>query len=86
MLLGQTLDGMRVWDIRRAVQMVHFVREGDPGKVILQATGDMSRNARLAAFFEPSVRKLQAGTISDSEEHGPDYLQAFKFLALPEGQ
>src|SRR6185436_17699381 len=37
MLLGQTLDGMRVWDIRRAVQVVHFVREADTAKVELTA-------------------------------------------------
>ena len=31
-LLGQTLDGMRVWDIRRAIQTIHFTREGDAAR------------------------------------------------------
>ena len=48
-VLGQTLDGMRVWDIRRAVQMIHFVRDADVAKVELQATGQMGVNALYAA-------------------------------------
>jgi dienelactone hydrolase len=61
MLLGQTWDGMRVWDIRRAVQLVHFVREGDPAQVALWGHGPMSRLAGLAGGFEPSVRQVVGG-------------------------
>ena len=32
MLLGQTLDGMRVWDIRRAIQVIQLVRRRRSGK------------------------------------------------------
>ena len=37
MAWGQTLDGMRVWDIRRAIQMIHFVRDADVAKVEITA-------------------------------------------------
>jgi hypothetical protein len=35
MLLGQTLDGMRVWDIRCAVQALHSVPGMDAAKIEL---------------------------------------------------
>lgn len=80
MLLGQTLDGMRVWDIRRAVQMIHFVREGDKARVELRAAGAMSSHAQLAALFEPGVRKLEVEMWREPKDGGGDYLNFDKFL------
>lgn len=80
MLLGQTLDGMRVWDIRRAVQAIHFVREGDTAKVELRAAAAMSNQARLSALFEPTVRKLEVETWREPDQGGGDYLNLYKFL------
>ena len=80
MLLGQTLDGMRVWDIRRAVQMVHFVREADTAKVELRASGPMAVNARYAAVFEPGIRKLELSALPETEAAEPDYPNVFRFF------
>jgi len=80
MLLGQTLDGMRVWDIRRAVQMIHFVREGDTARIELGAALAMSSQAQLAALFEPSVRKLEVELWREPESSGGDYLNLLKLL------
>jgi hypothetical protein len=74
MLLGQTLDGMRVWDIRRAVQMIHFVREADVARVELQANGDMAANALYASLYEPGVRRLELRELPPSKSEGADYL------------
>jgi hypothetical protein len=79
-LLGQTLDGMRVWDIRRAVQMVHFVREADTAKVELTANGRMAVNARYAAAFEASIRKLELSALPETETDEPDYLNVLRFF------
>ncbi len=84
MLLGQTLDGMRVWDIRRAVQMIHFVRDADVAKVELQAAGQMGVNALYAALFEPSVRRLELSELPKSHAEGPDYLGVLRVTDVPE--
>jgi dienelactone hydrolase len=84
MLLGQTLDSMRVWDIRRAVQMIHFVRDGDVAKVELQASGRMAVNAMYAALFEPGVRKLELRDVPPTREETPDYLGVLRVTDLPE--
>jgi hypothetical protein len=84
MLLGQTLDGMRVWDIRCAIQVVHFVREGDTSKVELRAARDMGVNALYAALFEPGVKRLELEQLPKSHMEGPDYLSVLKILDLPQ--
>jgi dienelactone hydrolase len=83
MLLGQTLDGMRVWDIRRAVRAVHFVREGDSAKFELRASGAMGVNALYAALFEPGVQRLDLAGLPQSQREGPDYLNVLKIVDLP---
>jgi hypothetical protein len=84
MLLGQTLDGMRVWDIRRAVQMIHFVREADVANVELHASGKMGVNALYAAVFEPSVKRLTLDALPPSHAEGPDYLGVLRVIDVPQ--
>jgi dienelactone hydrolase len=84
MLLGQTLDGMRVWDIRRAIQAVHYVREDDRAKVELNASGPMAVNALYAALFEPNVRRLELTGLPKSHAEGPDYLGVLKLCDIPQ--
>ena len=81
MLLGQTLDGMRVWDIRRAVQMIHFVREADVARVKVQASGDMAVNSAYAALFEPGIRQMELQGLP-SQAAGPDYLGVMRVTDL----
>ena len=84
MLLGQTLDGMRVWDIRRAIQALHYVRADDKGKIELSADGPMAANALYAALFEPNVRRLELTHLPRSHTEGPDYLGVLKVCDLPQ--
>jgi dienelactone hydrolase len=84
MAVGQTLDGMRVWDIRRAIQMIHFVREGDLANVELKADGAMAVNALYAGLFESSVRKLELTNLPKSHTEGPDYLGVLKLTDIPQ--
>ncbi|HEX5218245.1 MAG TPA: hypothetical protein VFZ59_01650 [Verrucomicrobiae bacterium] len=84
MLLGQTLDGMRVWDIRRAVQTIHFVREADAANVELHARDKMAVNSLYAALFEPGVKRLVVGGLPASHSEGPDYLGILRVTDMPE--
>jgi len=84
MLLGQTLDGMRVWDIRCAVQALHSVPGMDAAKIGLQAEGNMAVNALYAALFEPDVRKLKLVNLPKSHRQGPDYLNVLKITDIPQ--
>jgi hypothetical protein len=83
MLLGQTLDGMRVWDIRRAIQAVHVARKNNSAKIELQAEDTMAVNALYAALFESSVNKLELVNLPKSHIEGPDYLGILKLTDIP---
>jgi hypothetical protein len=84
MLLGQTLDGMRVWDIRRAIQAIHFVRGSDPTKVVLRSNDGKAADALNAALFEPTVSALDLVNLPKSHMEGPDYLGVLKVTDIPQ--
>lgn len=82
MALGQTLDGMRVWDIRRAIQMVHFIRESEAAQIELIASGEMAVNALYASLFESSVQRVKLINMPKSHLEGPDYLGVLRFTDI----
>ncbi len=80
MLLGQTLDGMRVWDIRAAVHGLKAIPGLEKAPLVLSAHGNMGMNAAYAALFEPEV-KVQLADCTTSQAHsGPDYLNVLKYV------
>ncbi len=83
MLLGQTLDGMRVWDIRRAIEALHSMKEYGDAPLSLEASGEMAVNALYASLFEP-VQSLRLRQLPASHAEGPDYLSILKILDIPE--
>ena len=84
MLLGQTLDGMRVWDIRCAAQGLKSLPELRKTQLVLRAQGQMGVNAAYAALFEPQISRLQLTSLPASHMDGPDYLEVLRFADIPE--
>ena len=83
-LLGQTLDGMRVWDIRCAAQAVKALPEFAKTPLYVQARGQMGVNAAYAALFDPEIEKLNLQGLPDSHMEGPDYLNVLKVGDIPQ--
>ena len=84
MLLGQTLDGMRVWDIRCAVKALRVIKETKAKSLSVEARGPMGVNTLYAALFEPALQQLELKQLSASHVAGPDYLNVLKVLDIPE--
>jgi dienelactone hydrolase len=84
MLLGQTLDGMRVWDIRCAAQALKALPEFKQTPLEVRAKGQMGVNAAYAALFEPEIRKLKLEGLPASHVEGPDYLNVLKVWDIPQ--
>ena len=85
MLLGQTLDSTRVWDIRRSCQAVRVL----PGKrdsipLRLESRGAMAINTLYASLFEPAVAGLTLHSPPRSHRSGPDYLNVMRVLDVPQ--
>jgi hypothetical protein len=82
MLLGQTLDGMRVWDIRCAAQAIKALPEFRRTPLYISAGRQMAVNAAYAALFEPDIVKLELSSVPASQAEGPDYLNVLKVWDL----
>jgi hypothetical protein len=82
-LLGQSLDGMQVWDIRRAMQSLRSLAEFKSTPLWLQSRKEMAGNVLYASLFEPEIARLDLYELPNSHRHGPYYLNVQRFMDLP---
>jgi dienelactone hydrolase len=88
-LLGQTVDGMRVWDVRRAVQALRSIDSEPSLKGVplwLQAERRMAGVSLYASLFEPDIARLDLYELSPTHDvgsAGPDLLNVLKVLDMP---
>jgi hypothetical protein len=83
-LLGQTLDGMRVWDVRRAVQAVRSIQGFEQAPVTLAGADREAGIALYAGLFEPGVSRLDLTRLPPSHRAGPDLLNVLQTLDTPQ--
>jgi hypothetical protein len=84
MLLGQTLDGMRVWDVRRAVQALRTMDGLGRVPLGLNANREMGAIALYATLFEPEVDAIGLSDVPKSLRTGPDFLNVLRVLDIPQ--
>lgn len=82
MLLGQTLDGMRVWDIVRTLDFVPEIRGFDRKPIEVHARGDMAMNALLASLFADNSIEFELDELPGDLEQAPDYLNIMKITEV----
>jgi hypothetical protein len=83
MLLGQTLDSMRVWDIRRALQSVRGLDGLADLPVVFWGNGGAACNALMASLFEPGIQELRLSGLPENDKEWPDYLNVWR-VTTPE--
>lgn len=84
MQIGQTLDGMRVWDIRRGIQAARQVDGLATLPLWLQAKREMAVNALYAGIFERHIERADLWQLPLSHREGPDYLNVLRVLDIPQ--
>lgn len=84
MLLGQTLDGMRVYDARRGIQTLRKLEGFGDRPLWLQAEGDAAVWSLYASLFEPDVAVLDLHALPHSHQSGPDLLNVLRVFDLPQ--
>lgn len=75
-LIGQTLDGMRVLDVLRALRCLHL----EPKPVTLVGHGQAAPIALWAAVFEPRIAALRVQSLPASYREGPIFLNLDRIL------
>jgi hypothetical protein len=77
MLVGTTLDSMRVFDIVDAVKSLPAIT--------LEAEGDMAANALFASLFTDKIKTLRLKNLPATlDKSGPDYLNVLRVLDIRE--
>ncbi|HZK81544.1 MAG TPA: hypothetical protein VFC46_10765, partial [Humisphaera sp.] len=83
-LVGQTLAGQQVWDIRCAIHALRTVDGLADKPLWLQASREQAGNALYASLFEDHITRLDLHGLSHSHNDGPFYLNVLKYLDLPQ--
>jgi hypothetical protein len=83
-LLGQTLDGQRVWDVRRGLAVLRTVPDLKSVPLWLQGKGDMAGIVLYAGVMEPDVARLDLWHPPASHRQGPTLLNVARILDMPQ--
>jgi dienelactone hydrolase len=83
-LLGQSLDGMRVFDIRQAVRALRRLETLHDAPLVLSGRGPMAGNALYAALFADGVARLELADLPTTHRDGPYYLNVSQIWEMPQ--
>ena len=83
-LLGQTLDGMRIYDIRRTAQAIRSIPYFRDSKVSVRSDGQMAGISLYASLFEPAISGLHLSGLPASHRDGPYLLNVRRIFDLPQ--
>jgi hypothetical protein len=84
MLLGQTLAGMQVWDVRRAIQAIRSIEAFHGSRIEIDADGSIALLALYASLFEPTPIRLSLANLPRTHQDGPDFLNVLRYLDVPQ--
>jgi len=84
-LLGESLESMQVWDVRRAIQAVTTITgHNNETKTILQATARMAGVSLYAALFQQGVAELHLTHLPSSHRDGPYFFNVSRICDIPQ--
>jgi dienelactone hydrolase len=83
-LLGQTVDGQRVWDVRRAVGVLRERGGLAAAKITLHGEGESAGIALYAGLFEPAVARFDLWYPPPTHRDGPTFLNVLRVLDTPQ--
>lgn len=84
MLLGQTRDGMQVWDVARAAAAVSLVTGKVNISLAMRGKDRMAGIALYASLFTPGVSRLELERLAVSHHDGPIFPNVLRFLDVPQ--
>ena len=83
-LLGETLDGQRVWDVRRGLACLRTIGDLKGVPLWLEGKGEMAGIVLYAGIFEPDVARIDLWHPPASHQHGPIFLNVRRHLDMPQ--
>lgn len=84
MLLGQTLDGMRVFDATRAAAALRETPNMKSTQLWMQGDRQMAGVTLYAALFTPNVHRIDLNKLPLTHDDGPTFLNVRRVLDVPQ--
>ena len=84
MLIGQTLPGMRTYDILRAIEILRAQPEFKKLPLHIWADGRMANNAILASLFAGNIEQLHLSNVATDDREAPDHLNLSRVASWPD--
>ncbi|QDU36918.1 Alpha/beta hydrolase family protein [Maioricimonas rarisocia] len=84
MLLGQTADGMRVWDTVQAILALRQLDGISEVPLWLQGERNAAGWALYASLFSDDIARLDLWHLPKSHRDGPIFLNVLRFLDIPQ--
>ena len=79
MLLGQTVAGQQVFDVRRCIRTLRTLERCADAPLELWGAGESASLVTLASLFEKDIRKLNLRDYPATDREQPDYLNISRF-------
>jgi cephalosporin-C deacetylase-like acetyl esterase len=83
-LLGQTDDGMRVYDVRQAIAAVKAITGCSPQDLSLTGDGDAAVWSLYAAILDPTIKAVKLTNLPETHMTGPQLTNVLRVLDVPQ--
>jgi dienelactone hydrolase len=83
-LLGQTIDALQVYDVRRAIQAMRSIEEFKGAPLWLQSHRAMAGATLYASLFESDIKRLDLYDLPKTHRDGPYFLNVSRYLDMPQ--
>ncbi len=83
MLLGQTIDAMRIWDLRQAVAAVRDMPAFNDAPLTLRGAAHAAAWALFASLFDQSVSELELQNLPTNDQDGIALLNVSRVVDMP---
>jgi len=84
MLIGQTLSGMRTYDVLRAIEILGAQPKFKKLPLHIWADGPMANNAILASLFARNIEQMHLSNLATDDKEAPDHLNLSRVVSWPD--
>jgi hypothetical protein len=84
MVMGTTIESIQLYEILRALDLLHGRPEVDPHRVTIVGRGATGVNGLYAALLDGSAARVVLGSPPGSHRDGPHYLGILRYTDIPE--
>jgi hypothetical protein len=84
MLLGESLEGMQAWDVKRAVESIRTISDLDNATIHVRAEGDLAAVALYASLEVSPQPQLELVAPPASHRTSAPFFHVLRYIDMPQ--